>query len=101
MYIVFWLQMLELTDDSVSHLSYERGEEVIVMKGYKFAKAKLAAAAALGCLAAALDPERDMEVLKQVSLKDLHYSHQISSPITSYIDCLFGSTQSLTGLDQF
>ena len=59
--------MLELTDDSVSHLSYERGEEVIVMKGYKFAKAKLAAAAALGCLAAVLDPERDMEVLKQVT----------------------------------
>ncbi|KAK9846692.1 hypothetical protein WJX84_003998 [Apatococcus fuscideae] len=57
--------MLELTDEYVSHLSYERGEEVVVMKGYKFAKAKLAAAASLGCLAAVLDPERDAEVLKQ------------------------------------
>ena len=57
--------MLELTEDSVSHLSYERGEEVVVMKGYKFAKAKLAAAGSLGCLAAVLDPERDVEVLRQ------------------------------------
>ena len=35
------------------HLAYERGEDVIVMKGYKFAKAKTAAAATLGCLALA------------------------------------------------
>lgn len=42
---------LEAVASPVSHLAYERGEEVIVMKGYKFARAKLAAAAALGCLA--------------------------------------------------
>ena len=34
-----------------THLVYERGEDVIVMKGYKFSRAKLAATAVLGCLA--------------------------------------------------
>eukprot|EP00891_Asterochloris_glomerata_P006855 jgi/Astpho2/6855/Aster-06527 len=36
---------------ATTHLVYERGEDVIVMKGYKFSRAKLAATAALGCLA--------------------------------------------------
>lgn len=43
--------MLELADEPVAHLSYERGAGEIVLRGYKFAGAKLAAAAALGCLA--------------------------------------------------
>ena len=47
------LQMLDSVEGPVHHLSYERGEDVIVMKGYKFAKAKTAAAATLGCLALA------------------------------------------------
>lgn len=42
--------MLELADERVAHLSYERGAGEIVLRGYKFASAKLAAAAALGCL---------------------------------------------------
>lgn len=46
-------QMLDSVEGPVHHLSYERGEDVIVMKGYKFAKAKTAAAATLGCLALA------------------------------------------------
>ncbi|KAL3158344.1 hypothetical protein ABBQ38_010583 [Trebouxia sp. C0009 RCD-2024] len=45
--------MLDSVEGPVHHLSYERGEDVIVMKGYKFAKAKTAAAATLGCLALA------------------------------------------------
>ena len=47
------LQMLDSVEGPVHHLAYERGEDVIVMKGYKFAKAKTAAAAILGCLALA------------------------------------------------
>lgn len=47
------LQMLDSVEGPVHHLAYERGEDVIVMKGYKFAKAKTAAAATLGCLALA------------------------------------------------
>ncbi|KAK9827300.1 hypothetical protein WJX81_002365 [Elliptochloris bilobata] len=43
--------MLELADEPVAHLAYERGAGEIVLRGYKFASAKLAAAAALGCLA--------------------------------------------------
>ena len=45
--------MLDNVEGPVHHLAYERGEDVIVMKGYKFAKAKTAAAATLGCLALA------------------------------------------------
>ena len=45
--------MLDSVEGPVHHLAYERGEDVIVMKGYKFAKAKTAAAATLGCLALA------------------------------------------------
>lgn len=45
--------MLDNVEGPVHHLAYERGEDVIVMKGYKFAKAKTAAAAILGCLALA------------------------------------------------
>ena len=45
--------MLDSVEGPVHHLAYERGEDVIVMKGYKFAKAKTAAAAILGCLALA------------------------------------------------
>ena len=47
------VQMLDNVEGPVHHLAYERGEDVIVMKGYKFAKAKTAAAATLGCLALA------------------------------------------------
>ncbi len=47
------MQMLDSVEGPVHHLAYERGEDVIVMKGYKFAKAKTAAAATLGCLALA------------------------------------------------
>lgn len=45
--------MLDSVEGAVHHLAYERGEDVIVMKGYKFAKAKTAAATTLGCLALA------------------------------------------------
>ncbi|DBA83344.1 TPA: hypothetical protein ACH3X2_006497 [Trebouxia sp. C0005] len=45
--------MLDSVEGPVHHLAYERGEDVIVMKGYKFAKAKTAATATLGCLALA------------------------------------------------
>lgn len=45
--------MIDNVEGPVHHLAYERGEDVIVMKGYKFAKAKTAAAAVLGCLALA------------------------------------------------
>ena len=51
--MVVLLQMLDNVEGPVHHLAYERGEDVIVMKGYKFAKAKTAAAAILGCLALA------------------------------------------------
>lgn len=51
--LVVMLQMLDSVEGPVHHLAYERGEDVIVMKGYKFAKAKTAAAAILGCLALA------------------------------------------------
>ena len=47
------VQMIDNVEGPVHHLAYERGEDVIVMKGYKFAKAKTAAAAVLGCLALA------------------------------------------------
>ena len=47
------MQMLDSVEGPVHHLAYERGEDVIVMKGYKFAKAKTAAAATLGCMALA------------------------------------------------
>ena len=47
------MQMLDSVEGAVHHLAYERGEDVIVMKGYKFAKAKTAAATTLGCLALA------------------------------------------------
>lgn len=47
------VQMLEAVTGSVQCLSYERGRNEILMRGYKFAAAKLTAAAALGCLASA------------------------------------------------
>ncbi|KAK9794963.1 hypothetical protein WJX73_006109 [Symbiochloris irregularis] len=43
---------IEESHPPVAHLAYERNEDVIVMKGYKFARAKGAAAAAIGCMAA-------------------------------------------------
>ena len=49
---------------ATTHLVYERGEDVIVMKGYKFSRAKLAATAALGCLASSRGAVA--EVLAQV-----------------------------------
>ena len=52
-YINLPVQMIDNVEGPVHHLAYERGEDVIVMKGYKFAKAKTAAAAVLGCLALA------------------------------------------------
>ena len=45
------MQALEEAPAPVAHLAYERNEDVIVMKGYKFARAKVAAAAAFGCMA--------------------------------------------------
>lgn len=45
--------MLDDAHSPVAHLAYERNEDVIVMKGYKFARAKIAAAAALACMALA------------------------------------------------
>ncbi len=45
--------MLEAVTGPVQCLSYERGRNEILMRGYKFAAAKLTAAAALGCLASA------------------------------------------------
>lgn len=47
------VQMLDSVEGPVHHVAYERGQDVIIMKGYKFAKAKTAAAAMLGCLALA------------------------------------------------
>lgn len=41
---------LEDVDGEVAHLAYERSQDVIVMKGYKFARAKLAATAAIGAI---------------------------------------------------
>lgn len=49
---------------ATTHLVYERGEDVIVMKGYKFSRAKLAATAVLGCLASSRGAVA--EVLAQV-----------------------------------
>ncbi|KAK9812888.1 hypothetical protein WJX72_005286 [[Myrmecia] bisecta] len=43
--------MLEGVRGAVMHMAYERGDNVIVMKGYKFAKAKLVALSAIACLA--------------------------------------------------
>jgi hypothetical protein len=45
------MQMLEAVEGSVQRLSYERGKNEILMRGYKFAAAKLTATAALGCIA--------------------------------------------------
>jgi hypothetical protein len=45
--------MLEAVTGPVQCLSYERGKNEILMRGYKFAAAKLSAAAALGAIAPA------------------------------------------------
>ena len=45
--------MLEAVTGPVQCLSYERGKNEILMRGYKFAAAKLTAAAALGGIATA------------------------------------------------
>ncbi|BDA42787.1 probable vacuolar protein 8 at C-terminar half [Coccomyxa sp. Obi] len=45
--------MLEAVTGPVQCLSYERGRNEILMRGYKFAAAKLTATAALGCIASA------------------------------------------------
>ena len=58
-------QTLEEAYAPVAHLAYERNEDVIVMKGYKFARAKVASAAALACMA--LAHERAGALILQVS----------------------------------
>lgn len=44
----------------MQHLSYERGKREILMRGYKFAAAKLTATAAIGCIAAAIPNPADL-----------------------------------------
>lgn len=59
------------------HVAYERGQDVIMMKGYKFAKAKTAAAAMLGCLALA-NPATAAQLF-QVTLPTLSQPHAIAN----------------------
>ena len=54
---------LEEVGDDVAHLAYERSQDVIVMKGYKFARAKVAATAALG-IVSLLDPQVQNKLLR-------------------------------------
>ena len=42
--------MLDVVEDPVRSLTYERGPEDILMRGFKFAAAKMAAATALGMI---------------------------------------------------
>ena len=67
------VQMLDSVEGPVHHVAYERGQDVIIMKGYKFAKAKTAAAAMLGCLALA-NPATAAQLF-QVSFPDLHFNN--------------------------
>lgn len=63
--------MLDNVEGPVYHVAYERGQDVIIMKGYKFAKAKTAAAAMLGCLALA-NPATAAQLFQVTTPSSLH-----------------------------
>lgn len=60
---------LEEVGGEIAHLAYERSQDVIVMKGYKFARAKIAAAAALGVVSV-LDPGAAAAIAREEPITD-------------------------------
>ena len=57
----------------MAHLAYERNDDVIVLKGYKFARGRIPAASCLACLA--LANEQAAAFIVQVGLACLLSAH--------------------------